>query len=328
MPAILTLTFNPCIDVYTSVAAFRPDRKLRCSSPTMHPGGGGINVARAITKLGGAAVCLYPAGGASGDYLRRMLDEEGVLSEVVRIAAATRENLIVTDESSGLTYQLNMPGPMLDVAAVDALLDILAASAGIRYLVVSGSPAPGMPEDIWERLAAIAASKDIKIIADTSGEALKKALQCGVYMIKPSIHELIAISEKTGDERLIRDMARALVDKGSCKVVVVSMGSAGALLVTTDMVRQIAAPAVRANGAVGAGDSMVAGIVHALQAGKGLAEAVSYGCVCGAAATLHPGTSLCNLRDVEYLLKLSGSSGPLNSGNLLTGVIARSGMEA
>jgi len=307
MSAILTVTFNPCIDVYTSVTSLIPQIKLRCTAPRPDPGGGGINVARAITKLGGAATCLYPAGGSTGKQLRRMLDEEGVVSIVVDVSSNTRENLIVIDETSGLQYQLNMPGPALSEQAITALLNIITLQEAIEYLVVSGSLAPGMSGDIFGRLSSIAQKKNIKIIADTSGEALKKALEHGVYLVKPSIHELIAVAEKSGDERLIEDMARSLISNHSCQVVVVSLGAAGAMLVTKDKVKQVTAPVVKTQGTVGAGDSMVAGIVLALQAGKGLEQAVAYGCVCGAAATLHPGTSLCSKEDVELLMKIGNS---------------------
>jgi len=169
-------------------------------------------VARAITKLGGEAICLYPAGGSTGKQLKRMLDAEGVLSVVVDIDGDTRENLIVTDITSGLQYQLNMPGPVLGETAITSLLSIIALQEGLQYMVVSGSLPPGMPGDIFGKLAAIAGKKNIRIIADTPGDALKKALQYGVYLIKPSIHELIAVAEKGGEEQSIETLAKALVD--------------------------------------------------------------------------------------------------------------------
>jgi len=318
MSTILTITFNPCIDVYTSVPALKPQSKLRCSTPRFDPGGGGINVARAVTKLGGEAVALYPAGGSTGAQLKKMLDAEGVHSAIVAIAGDTRRNTIVTDDATGLQYQLNMPGPALEKTDIENLMVFVERQAGLEWLVVSGSLAPGMKGDIFARLAAVADKKRCRLVVDVPGEALREALRCGVYLIKPSIHELLAIAEKNGDERLIRDLAKDLVASGRCQVVVVSMGPAGALLVSKDGVSQVNAPPVNVRGTVGAGDSMVAGIVLALQSGKSLEEAVTYGCVCGAAATLHPGTSLCQKEDVELLLKL-GSSQPSPS---LTNLIA------
>ncbi|MBS1662342.1 MAG: 1-phosphofructokinase family hexose kinase [Bacteroidetes bacterium] len=304
MHSIITITFNPCIDVYTSVPALKPQTKLRCTGPVYHPGGGGINVARAITKLGGDALALFPCGGSAGKALRRMLDEEGVATEVVGINGETRQNLIVEDRATGQQYQLNMPGPELDGKSIDFLLRLVEERERVEYIVVSGSLAPGMTGKIFDRLTALAEKKRARLIVDVPGEALKDAVRSGVYLIKPSIHELLSISNKTGDERMVTDLARDLVSAGKCEVVVVSLGPAGAILVTKDMVRQISPPAVRVRGTVGAGDSLVAGIVWSLHSGKGLEEAVTYGCVCGAAATLHPGTSLCSKEDVDFLLTL------------------------
>lgn len=304
MHSLITLTFNPCIDVYTSVPVLKPQSKLRCAVPLHHPGGGGINVARAITKLGGDALAVFPSGGSSGKLLRRMLDEEGVSTAIVGIGEETRQNLIVTDSATGMQYQLNMPGPALGEKSVDFLLKLVEEQERVEYLVVSGSLAPGMTGAIFARLTALAAKKGARLIVDVPGEALKDAVKSGVYLIKPSIHELLAISDKTGDERLVTDLARDLVANGRCEVVVVSLGPAGAILVTKEMVRQISPPAVRARGTVGAGDSLVAGIVWSLHNGRPLEEAVEYGCVCGAAATLHPGTSLCSKEDVDYLMTL------------------------
>jgi 6-phosphofructokinase 2 len=307
MPAILTVTFNPCIDVYTSVPALRPHCKLRCSDPRFDPGGGGINVARAITRLGGDTIALYPAGGATGIQLKKMLNSEDVRSVTIPIAGETRRNTIVTDNATGLQYQLNMPGPTLEKNDIASILSIIEAQPTLEYLVVSGSLAPGITNDIFAKLSAIAEKKQARLVIDVPGEALKDAIKTPVYLIKPSIHELLTISEKTGDERLIKDLAKDLVAKGRCEVIVVSMGPAGALLVTKDSIRQLAAPPVNVHGTVGAGDSMVAGIVLALHDGKTLEEAVAFGCVCGAAATLHPGTSLCNKEDVELLLRIGAN---------------------
>jgi len=308
MPAFLTVTFNPCIDQYTSVPALRPGCKLRCSSPNFDPGGGGINVARAITRLGGDAIALYPAGGSTGTQLRTMLDAEDVRSAVIPIAGDTRCNTIVTDNSTGLQYQLNMPGPSLERTDIENILGFIERQATLEYLIISGSLAPGMTTDIFSRLSALAQKKSCRLIVDVPGSALKDAIKNGVYLIKPSIHELLTIAEESDDESLIKDLAKNLIAKGYCQVVVVSMGPAGALLVTKDGAQQIAAPPVNVRGTVGAGDSMVAGIVLALHAGKPLKEAVSYGCICGAAATLHPGTSLCQKEDVINLMAATDKS--------------------
>ncbi len=301
MDSIVTITFHPCIDIHVTVPALVPEIKLTCSTPIVHPGGGGINVARAIKKLGGAATPIYMAGGSNGEKLTAMLAGEGIRSVVLEATGNTRENLIVKDEAAGCQYRFNMPGPGVRLSALVELLALLRGGEGVRYLVVSGSVAPGMSLDIFDKLAAIAERKEIKLIIDTSGEALVAAVQRGAYLFKLSIHELRSLSQPGERGRAPEELALQLIGKGRCDAIVVSMGADGALLVTKDGVRHFPAPAVKVSGTVGAGDSLLAGMVLSLQRGKNLEEAVAYGCVCGAAATTQAGTSLCSLEDVESL---------------------------
>ena len=114
MAKIVTLTFNPCIDKSTTIDALVADKKLRCSTPKFEPGGGGLNVARAVKKLGGEALAIYPAGGYSGKFLHQLVDKEGITSRIVEIKSHTRENLIVVDNSTNHQYRFGMPGPELE----------------------------------------------------------------------------------------------------------------------------------------------------------------------------------------------------------------------
>ena len=100
MAKIVTVTINPVIDKSTSVAGIVPEKKLRCEVPKFEPGGGGINVARAIKKLGGEALAIYPAGGYTGRFLNDLLRDEGIKTKVIDIKKPTRENLIVVDSIS------------------------------------------------------------------------------------------------------------------------------------------------------------------------------------------------------------------------------------
>lgn len=301
MDPIVTITFHPCIDVHVTVPALVPEIKMSCSAPLLQPGGGGINVARAVRKLGGNATAIYMAGGENGEKLTGMLEEEGIRSIVLEAAGNTRENLIIKDEASGGQYRFNLPGPAVRLSTLMELLALLRGEEGIQFLVVSGSVAPGMSLEIFDKLAAIAERKKIKMIIDTSGEALRATLRRGTYLLKLSVHELISLSEPGEREKTVEELALQLIARGSCSVIVVSMGADGALLVTRDAVRHIPAPVVKVIGTVGAGDSLLAGIVLSLQRGKNLEEAVAYGCLCGSAATTRPGTSLCTLQDVESL---------------------------
>lgn len=155
MEKIVTLTLNPAIDKSTTVKTIVPDKKLKCSNPVFEPGGGGVNVSRAIKKLGGNSTAIYVAGGYSGKFYQHLLNNEGIESCVIEIEGHTRENMIVVDESSKLQYRFGMPGPALKNEEWQKCLDILEKSSGVEYIVASGSLPDGVPEDFFARLAAV-----------------------------------------------------------------------------------------------------------------------------------------------------------------------------
>lgn len=303
MPAIFTLTFNPCIDVHTSVDRLLPDIKLSCAQPLIQPGGGGINVARAIHQLGGHADAIFPCGGDHCRTLKVLLACEKVGYIAVDIPGDTRENLIVLDRSSQLQYKLNMPGPGLDPHIVDAMLDVLRQQESLRYIVVSGSLPAGVSLDTFGRLKALAAQRHALLVIDTSGDALKAAVAVGADLVKLSVHELATFTgvEKFKGHEDIQAAATRLLDNGVARVVV-SLGPKGAIWLTANDSGYIPAPPATPQSTVGAGDSMLAGIVLSLSKGKSLGEAVEFGVACGTAATLQPGTTLCDKKQVATIL--------------------------
>jgi len=302
MPVIITITFSPCIDKSTSVSSLIPEKKLICSSPKLEPGGGGINVARAIKKLGGNAIAIYPAGGYTGAFFNALMHKEDIDSVIISTKNETRENIIVLDESSNDQYRFGMPGNELSEPEWTQCLDAVKEINDVEFIIASGSLPPGVPLNIFGRLARIAKSKNARFIVDTSGEALKEALEEGVYLLKPNLGELSRLANTTTIEiNEVENIAKEFISKGKCEVMAVSMGAAGAMLVTKDKAKVFRPPAVIRRSTIGAGDSMVAGIVHYLSSGKTLEEAIQYGVACGTAATLNPGTALCSKEDVEKL---------------------------
>lgn len=298
---IVTITFNPCIDKSTSVPALVAEKKLKCSAPVFEPGGGGINVARAIKKLGGEATAIYPAGGYSGKFLQALLNIDGIKSLVVQTEKHTRENLIVQDLSTNQQYRFGMPGQELLKPEWEQCLR-LVEETNAEFIVASGSLPPGVPEDIFARIAKISKQKHSKLIVDTSGAPLQHALNAGVFMIKPNIGELCNLAGKEDlNVSEIETTAQKLVKDSGCTAIVVSMGSAGAMMITETDVFIVDAPPVKIKSTVGAGDSMVAGIVHSLSLNKSFQEAIYYGVACGTAATMNSGTQLCRKKDVEKL---------------------------
>ena len=301
MTDIITITFNPCIDKSTSVDAMKPEAKLRCTVPVFEPGGGGINVARAVKKLGGETTAIYPSGGYSGKFLNLLLERESIRTIPIEIQQHTRENMIVLDRATNQQYRFGMPGQHLAENEWQQCLRAIEES-GSDYIVASGSLPPGVPLDIFARISKIAKKKNRKLIVDTSEEALKAALDEGVYMIKPNIGELSRLvgREELGTHEIVA-VAKDIILKGNCEIVVVSMGALGAMLITKEHVYKATAPAVKRKTTVGAGDSMVAGIVFYISQKKTLNESLRFGIACGTAATLNPGTSLCKKEDVERL---------------------------
>ena len=305
MSTIVTVTFSPCIDKTTSVKKLLPDKKLHCAAPKLEPGGGGINVARAIKKLGGNATAIFPSGGYTGKYFNHLLEVESIHAVIIEVQNETRENIIVLDEAENAQYRFGMPGTNLNDAEWMQCLKAVEEIQDISFIVASGSLPPGVPLNIFAQLAKIAKNKNAKFLVDTSGEALREAVNEGVYLLKPNLGELCFLSGKTHLKlHEIEAAAKEIIEEGKCEVVVISMGAQGALFVTNDLIKTIVPPAVIRKSTVGAGDSMLAGIVYYLSKQKDITEAVKYGVACGTAATMNTGTELCNLKDVEKIYGL------------------------
>jgi 6-phosphofructokinase 2 len=306
MEPIVTLTINPAVDTSSSVAHVSPDHKLRCAAPRHDPGGGGINVSRAIRKLGGDSLAVYTAGGPTGELLRALLEEEGVRQEPVAVKAWTRENLYVLEEATRHQYRFIMPGAPLEEAEWHRCLERLSRLCKRpAYIVASGSLPPGVPAEFFGRVGRVARQLGSRFVLDTRQPALGLALQDKVYLIKPNLHELCELAGRDlPDEPHQAAAALDLVRGGLCDVVVLSLGPAGALVATAEGTERLWAPSVRVRSRVGAGDCMLAGVVLALAKGMKLRTAVRYGMAAGAAATLNPGTQLCSREDTDRLFDL------------------------
>lgn len=304
MPSIVTLTFSPCIDKSTSVDHLLPEKKLRCADPKLDPGGGGVNVARAIHKLGGEALAVFPSGGYTGKHFNALLEKENIPSVIIETKNETRENIIVVDQSTGKQYRFGMPGTKLTDSEWQQCLDVIEQMTDLEFIVASGSLPPGVPMDIYARLAAISKAKRAKLVVDTSGEALEHASSEGVYMLKPNLGELASLMGRDRiEESELERVGKGFIAKGHCQVLVISLGAAGAVLITAEEIHKAVPPKVEPKSVVGAGDSMVAGIVLSLSRGLPFKDVLEFGVACGTAATINPGTDLCRLEDVEMLLK-------------------------
>ena len=305
MPPILTLTLNPALDVSASVPTVVPENKLRLEAVRHEPGGGGVNVARAVQKLGGGARALFPAGGAAGERILDLLRAEGVPCASTPISASTRESLTVSETTGERQFRFVMPGPDLDESEWKACLESLRGTdEAPEVLVFSGSLPPGVPADFPARFAEVGRSLGSRVLLDTSGEALDRAIESSALLIKPNLREFLRLTgaDHHDDDTLVRD-ARLLLDRGSVQALVISLGAGGALLVTRRSAARFASPAVPIRSRVGAGDSMVAGMALALSRSDDLDDAVRLGVAAGAAAVMTPGSELCRREDAEPLYR-------------------------
>ncbi len=308
MKSIVTLTLNPAIDESTTVENIHPEHKMRCASPKYEAGGGGINVSKALRRLGGESIAIFPAGGPTGVLLKSLVEGEGLTWQAVEIKNWTRQNFIVVETSSNGQYRFGMPGPELTEKEAEQCLDLIRkVSPAPDYIVASGSLPPGLPVDYFARVARLAKELGSRFILDTSGEPLRLAVKEGVFLLKPNLGELSKlVGEESLEMYLVDDAAAQVIAQHHCQVVVVSMGPSGALLVTRDGYDHVPAPAVPKKSTVGAGDSMVAGMTYYLAQGKSMGEMVRHGVACGTAATMNPGTELFRKEDVEKLYQWIG----------------------
>lgn len=303
--AILTITLNPAVDESTEVSRVVPDRKLRCGRPRFEPGGGGINVARAVHRLGGNATAYFLAGGYAGKLFEELLSAEGIANRGFPTAGTTRVNLLVVEKDTEQHFRFGMPGPEVKEKEWRSLLKALARHKPFpEFVVISGSLPPGVPAQFQDELAELAKRWKSRLLLDSSGEPLRHGVRGGVFLVKPNLRELRQVCgrELQGEEE-IRQAALDLVRTGHSHIVVVSLGRAGAFLASKNDSRWIRTPSVSVQSKVGAGDSMMAGLALALSRGASELEAACYGVAAGASAVTTPGSELCRLADTEHLYK-------------------------
>jgi len=300
---IVTVTPNPAVDLSTSIDRISPTLKLRGTSQQRHPGGGGINVARVIKRLGGVACAIYPVGGAVGTLLRQLLDREAIVSSTFAIADETREDFFVSETSTSHQYRFILPGPTLSKGEWQECLELVCSLEPFpRFLVASGSLPAGVPDDFYARIARIANQRGARMILDTSGTALRMAADEGVHLIKPNLREMRELSgADPSDAHEWEEAARAILRTKRISVIALTMGHLGAALVTRDRILRAKPLAITPRSAVGAGDSFLGALIWQLSAGADLTDCFRQAVAAGAAALLNPGTELCRPDDVARL---------------------------
>jgi 1-phosphofructokinase family hexose kinase len=300
---IATVTLNPSLDEWVTLPALRLGRLNRASRVERYPGGKGINVSRVVHELGGRTVAFALAGGEDGAILSHRMHGLRIQHEFVTVAGSTRNNYKILT-AGGVLTEINTAGPHAPASALRALRRRLLRRPLPRCVVLSGSLPPGVPASIYRDVIRSFRRLSVPAVLDASGAALRLGLSARPWLIKPNreeAEELLGRRLSTMDA--VVDAVRALLRRGP-HAAILSLGKAGAVLgaLAPDGVWLARPPAVTVRSAVGAGDSLVGGVVTAWRRGATLLDAFRWGMACGSASAMTPGTELCRRRDVERLL--------------------------
>ena len=296
---ILTITLNPAVDLATHVAKVIAGPKLRCATPRFDPGGGGVNVARAVCKMGGSARALVAVGGAMGARLMDLLTAEDIPTVPVPVSGETRQSFAVTDDSNGAQFRFSVPGQRLTLADADRLLATIKKEATKDgFVVISGSPAPCLEIDFQSRIISALTPASARIIVDTSGPALDELIanpKEPLYMLRVSHGEAVeAAAHAMATVADSAAFAADLVRRGVAKTVVIGRGAEGSVLVCGEQRFFCHAPVVKVRSKIGAGDTMVGALTLALARGEPPERALQWGVAAASASVGTEGTALCD----------------------------------
>ena len=271
MAKVVTLTPNPALDIATHVEQLIPEHKMRCGPVRRDPGGGGVNVARVVHRLGGKSIAVYSCGGGTGDELRALLQAEGLEEHAVPVAGHTRESFNVTEYQTHRQFRFVLPGDPLSEAEWRNSLDVtLSMLEEGDYLVVSGSLPPGVPVDFYARALRAAKIKRVATVVDTHGPSLKAVLNEGVDILKASAREFAELLEISPPVDFVgwSEAGRTFVKSGKVGTVAITLGERGAVLITPLAAFHVSVPNVPSLTTVGAGDSFLGGFLVKLVDGK------------------------------------------------------------
>lgn len=299
---IYTLTLNPAVDRELTVPALEFDSVLRASESRVDFGGKGFNVSRLLRGMGTSSTAVGFLGGRAGELLQDGLQSLGIGTDFVWVTDETRTNVSIVTESHDHYIKVNEKGPLVDEAKQTELLDKIdsLAKPGDSW-VLAGSLPPGVPNDFYARIVNVLNKHEAQAIVDTSGESLKMGCAEQPYLVKPNAEEASALTGLTMDTPSEIAAAAAEIRRLGAQNVVVSMGKAGALLHTSEGTWLTHSPRIKEKNPIGAGDSMVGGLVWALTQGIALKEALGWGVASGAATASLPGTEVGSRRLIEKL---------------------------
>ncbi|MBU3178879.1 1-phosphofructokinase [Clostridium estertheticum] len=294
---IYTVTFNPAIDYVITVDDFKAGSINRVDSEEKFAGGKGINVSRVLNNVGIKTKALGFVGGFTGKFIIDSLESQGVETDFIEISGDTRINVKLNSKEE---TEINGAGPVIKDEDLNKLFTIVEGLTSNDYLVLSGNVQKSVPRDIYARLQKKCASNNVKVVVDTTGDALVATLPNKPFLIKPNNHELGEIFNKelTDTDEIIK-YAKKLIVMGAQNVII-SMAERGALLICESGTYHATPAKGKVQNSVGAGDSVIAGFLAKYSQSKDLIEAFRWGATSGSATAFSK--DLCKKEDIEHYL--------------------------
>ena len=305
---IVTVTLNAAIDRTLVVPSFQPGQRHRASVGFPSAGGKGINVARALKRLGAPVVCTGLAGGRTGTLLVEELTHEGILNDFVRIGGESRTSIAVLDPTSNQYTEINEWGPEVTEEELEILREKLAYLAQrAEFVVLSGSLPRAVDPGFYGELVRELNRGQLLTVVDSEGEPLRLAVEAEPYLVSPNQQEAEAlVGHEFVDEEDLAAGLDEIADLGARNVLITQEAGCYALLREdrTELRIRAEAPRVEPVSEVGAGDTLLAGFLAARAAGKPFDEAVRSAVAAGVASVLEAGAGRFDPREASRLASL------------------------
>lgn len=300
---VATLTLNPAVDVTYEIGCLICNQKVRARATRFDPGGNGVNVGRALKRLGIVASNFCVLAGETGLLLERLLERHLDNPVYVWVEGETRINATILEQETGVQYEVVGQGPCVSQAQLESLQERFVGQVKNSYGVVTGSVPPGVANDAYAVFVRRIHSQGGRAVLDAHGELLKKGIEAGPFLVKPNRYELEQLTGRAlPDLPSVLAQARAILAYG-VTYVCASLGEEGALLVGQEVSLMATAPKVAVRSSVGAGDSLVAGLVAGFVQGLALPEILRLAVAASAGTVSQPGTELFLAEQLPTLLE-------------------------
>ncbi len=300
---IAVLTLNPAVDMTYEIDRLLPDQKVHASATRYDPGGNGINVARGLKRLGVPTHSFCVLAGEIGNLLERLLRQQIDTLTFERVDGETRINGTAIEHHSGAQYEISGLGPAIPDDQLQRLLQTFVASTGSGFGVITGSIQPQLPRTLYAELVDRLHAQGARAVVDAKGQLLRHAVAARPFLVKPNHYELEELAGHPIDGiEQVAEAARALQHQGVSQVCV-SLGPQGVVFADADNSYHATSPSVDVNATVGAGDSLVAGLVAGFSRGQPVVDTLRLAVACGAGTVRHPGTELFDAAELPALME-------------------------